>query len=307
MKQFIFVLALFIIILPIGQANAEVDSGSRFVSVSKSATYTVAVGDTLWAIANDIDVSIEDLISWNNLDSTIIYPGQQLKLVIEPEIARDDKSDTYTVKRGDTLIEIARSHDISLEELIHSNAITSYLIYPGNELIVGGDTVTKPFSTVAAITTINDEGIRIPVYNPPIAQDSTSVQEIPKAIATTPSIAVNEPAPTKSENTVSTNAPSTSSGKEMTMTATAYTAYCTGCSGTTYTGIDLRANPNQKVIAVDPNVIPLGSRVWVEGYGEAIAGDIGGAIKGNIIDVFIEHKKDAMNWGRKTVKIKVLD
>src|SRR6185312_4204885 len=77
-----------------------------------------------------------------------------------------------------------------------------------------------------------------------------------------------------------------SSVKSMYMEATAYTAYCNGCSGTTRTGIDLRANPHLKVIAVDPNVIPLGTKVHVEGYGYAIAGDTGGAIKGNIIDVF---------------------
>ncbi|GAA3326735.1 hypothetical protein GCM10020331_063860 [Ectobacillus funiculus] len=53
----------------------------------------------------------------------------------------------------------------------------------------------------------------------------------------------------------------------------------------TATGIDLRKDPNMKLIAVDPKVIPLGSKVWVEGYGEAIAGDTGGAIKGNRIDV----------------------
>ena len=93
----------------------------------------------------------------------------------------------------------------------------------------------------------------------------------------------------------------------MTVTATAYTAYCEGCSGVTSTGIDLISNPNQKVIAVDPTVIPLGSRVWVEGYGEAIAGDIGGAIKGNKIDVFIPATQDALNWGSKTVTIKVLN
>ncbi len=69
----------------------------------------------------------------------------------------------------------------------------------------------------------------------------------------------------------------------------------------------MRANPNQKVIAVDPSVIPLGSRVWVEGYGEAIAGDTGGAIKGNIIDLFMENKQDALNWGRQTVDIKILN
>ena len=102
-------------------------------------------------------------------------------------------------------------------------------------------------------------------------------------------------------------APNAPAGKEMSVTATAYTAYCEGCSGTTYTGIDLRTNPDQKVIAVDPNIIPLGSRVWVEGYGEAIAGDIGSAIRGNIIDVFLEHKQDALNWGRKTVTIKILE
>ena len=42
-----------------------------------------------------------------------------------------------------------------------------------------------------------------------------------------------------------------------------------------------------KLIAVDPSVIPLGSRVWVEGYGEAIAADTGGAIKGHKIDVLM--------------------
>ena len=63
------------------------------------------------------------------------------------------------------------------------------------------------------------------------------------------------------------------------MRATAYTAYCEGCSGVTANGTDIRSNPNLKVIAVDPRVIPLGTRVWVEGYGEAIAADTGGAIK----------------------------
>ncbi len=45
-----------------------------------------------------------------------------------------------------------------------------------------------------------------------------------------------------------------------------------------------------KLIAVDPNVIPLGSKVWVEGYGYAIAGDTGGAIKGNKIDILVSIK-----------------
>ena len=91
------------------------------------------------------------------------------------------------------------------------------------------------------------------------------------------------------------------------MSATAYTAYCTGCSGITANGTDLRSNPGLKVIAVDPSIIPLGTRVFVEGYGEAIAADTGGAIKGNKIDVFIPTQEDALNWGRQTVQVTILN
>lgn len=87
--------------------------------------------------------------------------------------------------------------------------------------------------------------------------------------------------------------------------STAYTAHCSGCSGVTATGMNLLKNPGTKVIAVDPSVIPLGSKVWVEGYGYAIAGDTGGAIKGNRIDVFIPDRSKVSNWGVKMVKIKV--
>jgi uncharacterized protein YabE (DUF348 family) len=96
------------------------------------------------------------------------------------------------------------------------------------------------------------------------------------------------------------------SGREMYVTSTAYTASCNGCSGTTATGINLRANPNVKVIAVDPSIIPLGTKVYVEGYGYAIAADTGGAIKGYKIDIFVPSKADAYRWGVRKVKIRIL-
>ncbi|WP_163529940.1 3D domain-containing protein [Halobacillus ihumii] len=89
--------------------------------------------------------------------------------------------------------------------------------------------------------------------------------------------------------------------------ATAYTASCEGCSGTTYTGIDLFANPDKKVIAVDPDVIPLGSKVKVPGYGVAIAGDIGGAIEGNRIDIFMSELDEALQFGRQQIQVKILE
>ncbi|QWH40901.1 MULTISPECIES: 3D domain-containing protein [Bacillus cereus group] len=72
-------------------------------------------------------------------------------------------------------------------------------------------------------------------------------------------------------------------------------------------GIDIGKNPNIKLIAVDPNVIRLGTQVDVEGYGVAIAGDTGGAIKGKIIDVLFPTEREAIKWGRKKVKIRILN
>lgn len=97
------------------------------------------------------------------------------------------------------------------------------------------------------------------------------------------------------------------SGTNMTLEATAYTADCEGCSGITYTGIDLRNSPEKKVVAVDPTVIPLGSIVEVEGYGRAVAGDIGGAIKGDRIDLHVATKDEAFSFGRKNVKVTVVE
>ncbi|OHX31224.1 enterotoxin [Bacillus mycoides] len=104
---------------------------------------------------------------------------------------------------------------------------------------------------------------------------------------------------------------SQSAKRELTVVATAYTADPSengtyGGRVLTAMGHDLTSNPNMRIIAVDPKVIPLGSKVWVEGYGEAIAGDTGSAIKGNRIDVLMGSKSKAMNWGRQTVKVKVL-
>lgn len=89
------------------------------------------------------------------------------------------------------------------------------------------------------------------------------------------------------------------------MEATAYTPDLNGY-GTGYTATGVKAAEGQ--IAVDPRVIPLGSKVYVEGYGHAIATDTGGAIKGNRIDVVIEGMDRAYRFGRRHgVKVYVLE
>jgi 3D (Asp-Asp-Asp) domain-containing protein/predicted nucleic acid-binding Zn-ribbon protein len=94
-------------------------------------------------------------------------------------------------------------------------------------------------------------------------------------------------------------------GQELYVTATAYSPEESGAI--TRLGYNIKENPNMKLIAVDPAVIPLGKKVWVEGYGVAIAGDTGSAIVGHKIDVLMPTKQAALSWGRKTVKVVILD
>lgn len=99
--------------------------------------------------------------------------------------------------------------------------------------------------------------------------------------------------------------PEVSSGRTLRVQATGYSTKQPNLSTHTATGIDLRINP--RVIAVDPSVIPLGSMVEVEGMGVYIAGDTGGAIRGNIIDIHFQTVGEALSWGRRSVTIRVLD
>lgn len=96
-------------------------------------------------------------------------------------------------------------------------------------------------------------------------------------------------------------------GETFTMEATAYTANCDGCSGVTATGIDLNNDRDANVVAVDPSVIDLGSTVHVEGYGEAVAGDVGGDINGERIDLHKPTAGEAESFGRQDVEVTVLD
>ncbi|HEV3152190.1 MAG TPA: 3D domain-containing protein [Candidatus Baltobacteraceae bacterium] len=86
------------------------------------------------------------------------------------------------------------------------------------------------------------------------------------------------------------------------MVATAYTADCIGCSGYTATGY----RAGHGIVAVDPRIIPLGSKLYIPGYGFAIAGDTGGAIVGNRIDLGFDSIADALQFGRRAVKVYTL-
>ena len=194
------------------------------------------------------------------------------------------QAEQIVIQKGDTLWDLSREYNTTVESIMEENNLVDDLIFandileisPINNLtITEGETLTQPF------------------------QDEKQAEN--NSVQAANLVETEEPAP---KEETATEEPA---GKEITVAATAYTANCKGCSGITKTGVDLNANPDQKVIAVDPAVIPLGSKVHVEGYGYATAEDIGGGINGHEIDVFIPKQSDALEWGRKQVKVTIID
>ena len=141
-------------------APSQGSTTSSNTSTSTSKTYTVASGDSLWAIANKHGLSVSQLKNMNGLTSDIIYPGQTLKVgqgnntstTAPSKIATTtpapsqgsttssntstSTSKTYTVASGDSLWAIANKHGLSVSQLKNMNGLTSDVIYPGKQLLV---------------------------------------------------------------------------------------------------------------------------------------------------------------------------
>jgi len=295
----------------------------------QAATITVQKGDTLWDLSRANNTSVENIQKLNNITTNLIHPGDVLTIAQQKQ---------YTVKQSDTLWKIALDHQVTVSQIKEWNQLQTDLIHPGLKLFIfdGLKTSTavtektimpsahesKGTTTSVAVPSTNNTTSkdRTPEATAPSTSKTASKVHTPEAYAPSTSNTAskdhtpeaNDPSTSNSASkhrTPEVNAPSTSNSasKEITVKASAYTASCEGCTGITATGINLKTNPNAKVISVDPAIIPLGSKVYVEGYGEAIAGDTGGAIKGNRIDVFVPSQQDAINFGVKQLKVTILN
>ncbi|GAB4072105.1 ubiquitin-like domain-containing protein [Barrientosiimonas marina] len=226
---------------------------------------------------NDIEVDDLDQVS-PSLDATI-EKGDDIKITrVEKSKETVDESIAYdTEKRDDDSLEKGKTKIVS----------------EGQE-----GTVAKTYE----VTTENGEAVDRQLMNKEVKQKSEN-----KIVAHGTKEKDTNVTKLSAESSSNNQEAASSSKKELQMNATAYTVDCLGCDGKglTATGINLHENPH--VVSVDPNVIPLGSRVWVEGYGNAVAGDTGGNIQGNRIDLHFTSQSKASSFGRQTVTVKVLD
>ena len=230
----------------------------------------------------------------------------EIEAEIEAQKQDQNGDDTveYTFQWGDTLWGISEATDFSIEKLAKVNDINNHsMIEVGTTIYLSGD---------ASILSVenNDEVVSYDVSEDEVVETETPdevekevVEEAEPEAESAPSNEVNTSSSTESETEAAqTAAPA---GRTVTVEATAYSRNQASLGNITYSGIDLRENPN--VIAVDPSFIPLGSRIYVPGYGEFVAGDTGGAINGNRIDIHMESLDAAWSFGRRTIEVQILD
>lgn len=104
------------------------------------------------------------------------------------------------------------------------------------------------------------------------------------------------------QSTKNNNGAPSKYSKVLTMEASGYSSQDPGNGKYTATGSRLRKG----LVSVDPKLIPLGTRLYIEGYGYAVADDVGGAIKGHRIDLAFDSRAEALQFGRQSVKVYIL-
>ena len=91
--------------------------------------------------------------------------------------------------------------------------------------------------------------------------------------------------------------------RELWVDASGYSAFDPGNSARTATG----ALVKKGIVAVDPTVIPLGSKLYIPGYGDAVAGDVGSGIRGSKIDIAFDTHEEALSFGRQTIIVYLVE
>lgn len=265
----------------------------------------------LFLLANDSEASASQFTSANWEPRTVSE--------IENEISVQNNEKgvaKYTFQWGDTLWGISQATDISVDKLVQVNDIDNRsLIHVGSTIFLSKDAsvisvqngeeevVSYDVSTDEVTETETPEEVEESANEEAEVEASQPVEET-VVEEQQPAEAASEPVE-ETQATEATQASESRSGRWMTVEATAYSRNQEVLSNFTFTGIDLREN--SRVIAVDPDVIPLGSTVYVPGYGEYVAGDTGGAIIGNRVDLHMESVADAFEFGRRTLDIQIVE
>lgn len=221
---------------------------------------------------------------------------ESLKTLDSKKIEEQKKIDELN-KQKEAVLEVIKENEMSL--ISHSVSVinSSSSI---NELESAVSTLNQ------LIPQLNIDSVKEAANNSVQAAknkiESLKAEEAKKAEEAAKNNAANSSNTTNSNNSSSQPSSDGKYKKTLSMEATAY-------SGGTLTAMGLKPvrDPGGiSTIAVDPSVIPLGSKVYIPGYGYAIASDTGGVIKGNIIDLYMNSHDECISWGRRQVTLHIV-
>lgn len=197
--------------------GAAVAVSTTIAYSAEAASHTVESGDSLWALAEENNVTIESIKKENKLTSDIIVPGQIIEIDGEKEEKEEVKEETeeteiYTIKAGDTLFEIAVEFDVNVADLKEWNNLSSDLIFEGKELIVSGDAVqaAAPVEESPAVEETPAAPVQEQTYEEPAQTENTDTSysnqsEEPAQTAPVQEEPVQQPAPQTQNVSTSSN------------------------------------------------------------------------------------------------------
>ena len=256
------------------------DLFSRVQAISKILSTDKEILSDINNKKNELDLTIKNLNTKNSELAT-------LKNIIEEDLKT---------------IENKKSEQEKYLEQLNSEKESAFAIIEENEKILISDSLTIANSSSASTSELQNAIDSLKSYIPLL--NSSKIINMARDGISNAESRINE-----LNKPIVDNSADIATGtignvvKTLTMESTAYYGH-----GTTALGLKPVRNPNGlSTIAVDPNVIPLGTKVYVSGYGLAIAADTGGAIKGNIIDVFLNSYEECYSWGRRQVTVQILE
>lgn len=257
-------------------------------SKGNKITFSAIKGSTLEAAMKLAKVTVPTTDELPMPLSTVLENDMSVVLTATNETVKNKNIRFKTVeKEDDSLAEgktkVAQKGEQGKKEMTYETVVANNTVQSTKK--ISETTVQEPVDKIVLV------GTKV--------KETKKVKEV-VATKTEKPVAEKEEKATETVETKAEAPAAATSGRTMQVEATAYTG-----GGITATGINL--NDNSKVIAVDPSVIPLGSRVLIDGYGEYIAGDTGGAINGNIIDVYVASHSEAISFGRRALTIHVLN
>lgn len=261
------------VVLALLKSESIADMFNRIVVISRLTD----------ASNEQIEVAEEEVQKLADLKEELVNSRQDLEKEQDEALAQKNELDNKVA----SLQEMIQENQVQLSALSKKESEENARIKKENEEVsISSSSTSNTSETKQESTT---------------SQQSTKKQESKKQSTKQP----NKSSSTVKETTKKESKPAQTTGRTLRVQATGYSTQQPGLSTHTRMGIDLRVNP--RVIAVDPSVIPLGSMVEVEGKGVYIAGDTGGAINGNIIDIHFSTVAEALQWGRRNITVRILD